>query len=164
MPLRLAIVHLDVVVEREASHDHLDLERSEEATGARVPAVAKGKGFLVGGDELVAGDICGLADRARLVESEAVEDLRIRVELVVAVDGLGRNFDHDARGNVLAVAESYVLEHAAEHTSCWERKTLVAVLLLVSNKKDSWDLRARFSFKLAETRTVESENLLHEAV
>lgn len=85
--LRLAIGHLDVVLEQEAGEDHFDFVCGEEAAGTGVSAVAKGEVGFVCRDKLVAGNVLGLAARTLLVRAVAVEAVGGWVKGFVAVDG-----------------------------------------------------------------------------
>jgi hypothetical protein len=113
MTFRLAIRHLDIVVEEQPRQDHLDLVSSKEATRASVGSVAESQVSLIGSDELVARDIRCLAASAQLVGAETVELRSGGIKFAVEVDGCGWDFDHDTWGDVLPVAEGYAFEDAA---------------------------------------------------
>lgn len=113
MPLRLIIRHLNIVLEHQPRQNHLNLIGSEEATRARMASVPETEVSLVGSDELVARNICCLAALAQVVGADTVEFGGRRVVLAVLVDGCSGDFDENAGGDVLAVAEGYAFENAA---------------------------------------------------
>lgn len=113
MSLPLVIRHLDIVVEDETGQDHFNFICGIETTRTSVSTIAKSQVLFIRGSKLVAGDICGVASRTGLIGAEAIKGSRRRVEQFVLVDSHRGNFNHDAGGDILAVAESYALECAA---------------------------------------------------
>lgn len=84
---RLAVWHLDVVLEDEAGDDHFDFVGGEEAAGAGVSSVAKGEVLFVSGDELIAGNVAGFTRGTRVVGAESVKGVGGGVDGFVGVDG-----------------------------------------------------------------------------
>lgn len=66
-------------------------------------AIPKNQVGLVGCHELVARMICRCAVFADVAEAPRVEFLGVRIEGWVGVDGVARDFDDDARGDIWGV-------------------------------------------------------------
>jgi hypothetical protein len=103
IPLLLVPGHLDIVLQHHPRQYHLNLIRRKEAPGTSVSPVPEAQVRFVGGDELVARNICCFTRRTQFLGAETVESRGRGVVLTVEVDGGRGNFDYYARGDVLAV-------------------------------------------------------------
>jgi hypothetical protein len=103
IPLLRIPGHLNIILQHHPRQYHLNLIRRKEAPRTSVSPVSKTEIGFVGGDELVARDICCLTRRPQFLGAETVESRGRGVVLAVEVDGGRGHFDYYARGDVLAV-------------------------------------------------------------
>jgi hypothetical protein len=97
--------HLEIKIQDESRHNHLDLVRSKEPSRTSARSVAKHEISFICCNEQISslnGSVT-FAAVAQLVMSEAVKFVRVGPEFRVLVDGVDRGFDDDAGGDVLAV-------------------------------------------------------------